>query len=516
MKKIITLLALLLILTSCSKDIKETSEEIPIDEEVTEINLEDPFVASYAMEISDFRPYTYMHYEGKAILQNLHEGLYKIDEFGNLKPGIANGITVTEDDGYLIYRIILRDGVKFHNGDELTPEDVQYSIFRYTGLMPGIDTDNMENSKYWKNMINGMTSDGFKKGKVEISGSSEIILYLDDFYGEEVTSSILADTFIVPQGYTEEDQAKFPVGLGPYMFEEIDAHGTIKLTRFEDYYSKKPQIKNIEIANIPLKEDRITNFTKGSLHLIDSYPVLSGEEDLDNLSTDIYSLVFNVDDPVFSNIELREALYSGVDKNKIKEDVLAFSGAVAETPLSPHFSPYLEGLDIQKSYNPERSREIIAKNPEFKDEYLSIAYIEEDFLSKAIGEFVRYDLLTLDLQVELLPLPYEDFQKFILQDKAYGMAIVRFPGNHDPYRIMNRFTTRTRLNVSDFYQLDYNTFLTDDRNNYQGMFDMIKRDYPELYLVDPGTSFKINENFTGPKYYPYPYWDFSSIRYKNN
>lgn len=513
MKRILILLALAITLMGCSKDIK--TDEVKVSEKKVDVTkIEEPFIASYAQKITDFRPYTYLHSEGKAILQNLHEGLFKVKENGELVPGIANGITITEEDGYLVYRIVLRDGVKFHNGKELTPEDIQYSIFRYTGLISGMDTDNMENSKYWKNMINGMASDGFKKGKIEISGSSEILIYIDDFYGKEVTSSIIADTFIVPEGYSENEQSKFPVGLGPYMFEEIGNDGKIKLTRFEEYYGKKPEIKNVEILNIPSKEDRIEMFTSDSLHLIDSYPVLDGEEDLENFSTDIYSLVFNVNDSLFGNVEFREALYSGVDKDKIKTDVLGYSGAAVETPLSPYFSYKLENIEIQKSYNPNRSREIISNNPEFKDEFLSIAYVEEDFLSKAIGEFVRYDLLTLGLQVELLPLPYEEFQKFILEDKAFGMAIIRYTGNHDSYRIMNRFTTRTKLNISDFYQLDYNKFLVEDRENYKGMFDMIKKDFPELYLVDPGTSFKINEKYTGPTYYPYPYLDFSSIKYK--
>lgn len=512
MRKILILFSLLFVFIGCSKETGNV-ETKQVEEKTDYSKIEEPFVASYAQKIEDFRPYAYLHSEGKSILKNIHEGIFNVNENGELVSGIANDITVSEEDGFLVYRIVLRDGVKFHNGEELTPEDIQYSLFRYTGLLPNIQTEDLENSKYLRNMINGMEADGFKKGRIEISGSSEIILYLDGFYGEKVTSSILADTFIVPMNYSEEEQGEFPIGLGKYKFEEYSSNGTIKLTRFEDYYGKKPQIKNVEILNIPNKEDRIEKFTKGELHIIDSYPVLSGEEDLNNFSTDIYSLVFNVDDEVFSNVELREALYSGVDKEKIKEDVLGFSGAAVETPLSPYFMGELEGLTIPKSFDPQRSREIISNNPEFLEEFISIAYVEEDFLSKAIGEFVRYDLLNLGLQVELLPLPYEEFQKFILEDRAFGAAIIRFTGNHDPYRIMNRFTTKTRLNISDFYQLDYNKFLVEDRDNYEGMFNMIKKDFPELFLVDPGTSFKMNEKYSQPTYYPYPYLDFSSIKY---
>lgn len=514
MKKIFLTIALLLTLTGCGNGIEKVDGDLAKGEElIVKAEFEGPFVASYSQKINDFRPYNYLNYEARAILQNVHEGIYKIDQKGNYKPGIANTVKVSEEDGYLIYEVVLRDGVKFHNGKELTPEDIQYTILRHTGLIPDLDTEELENSKYWKNMVDGSTKEGFQKGKVEILGSSTIVLYLDDFYGEEVTTSIIADTAIVPEGYSEEEQKEFPIGLGAYKFDEVTADGTIKLSVFEDYYGEKPELEEIELLYLPTKEERIEKWTAGQLHLIDSYPVLEGEGDLDNLSTDIYSLVFNVDDPVFSDVELREAFYSGVDKEKIKKDVLGYSGKAVETPLSPFFSDDLEGLEIEKSYNPNRAREILAEKEGYREEYFTIAYLEEDFLSKAIGEFVRNDLVYLDLQVELLPLTQEEFNKYILKDKAYGMAIVRFPGKLDSYRIMNRFTTKTRLNTSDFYNLDYNEFFKEDVLDYQGMLDMIKADYPELYLVDPGTSYKISDYFTGPTYYPYPYLDFSSIRF---
>ena len=68
----------------------------------------------------------------KEILFNVYEGLLKPDETGNLVPAVAKEYSVS-DDG-LVYSFVLRDGVKFHNGKEVTAEDVKYSIEKSAGM----------------------------------------------------------------------------------------------------------------------------------------------------------------------------------------------------------------------------------------------------------------------------------------------------------------------------------------------------------------------------------------------
>ena len=69
------------------------------------------------------------------ILFNIFEGLVKPDENGNLINAIASDYTISEDG--LVYTFTLRDGVKFHNGNEVTAEDVKYSLDRVSGLLDG-------------------------------------------------------------------------------------------------------------------------------------------------------------------------------------------------------------------------------------------------------------------------------------------------------------------------------------------------------------------------------------------
>ncbi len=69
----------------------------------------------------------------KEVLFNVFEGLVKPDPDGNLIPAVAEDYNVSEDG--TTYTFLLREGVKFHNGDSVTADDVIYSIKRCAGML---------------------------------------------------------------------------------------------------------------------------------------------------------------------------------------------------------------------------------------------------------------------------------------------------------------------------------------------------------------------------------------------
>ena len=64
----------------------------------------------------------------REVMFNVFEGLLKPDSTGDLKPALAESYTVSDD--HLLYTVRLRSGVKFHNGQDVTPEDVIWSYQR--------------------------------------------------------------------------------------------------------------------------------------------------------------------------------------------------------------------------------------------------------------------------------------------------------------------------------------------------------------------------------------------------
>ena len=510
MKKLGLLFAFLFLITGCAEGNNRSIEEVVVENQ----GVKTPFKGFYTMEIRDFSPNKVYNFEQKAIMRNLHEGLYKIEDSGQLVLGVAEEISINEDDGYLVYDVKLRDGVKFHNGEDLKPEDIQYSIFKFTGLLKDIREQDLEYYKYFVNLFDGNVDNGFKKGRVEIHGEDRIVIFVDDFYGERITSSLLAETYIVPEEYGLENQIENPVGLGPFKFTSIDENGTIHFSRFEQYYGKKPQIEKIELAKISSKEERNQAFENKELDILDSYPGRDKEEGYKPLSGDVYSLVFNTQNETYKSRDLRKALGASINKNLIQQQLFGASGGVVETPLSPLLNSFIPEIEVYKSFMPEVSRDFVENNPSFSELPLNIAYIEEDNLSKAIGEYIVGNMNEAGFNVRLNPLSWPSFEKNVIRERNYEMAIMRYPGNIDPYKIMDRFTTKNISNVSDYYNFDYNALMRDDRDNYTAMINMVKSETPEMFLLDPGESYIMSDRFTLPKIYPYPYLDFSSINFK--
>lgn len=532
-RKILLILCLGLILVGCEnfklgqKDQEETSkqEEIKDDSKSKEQGEEkdqakeektDAFRAFYTLPIDDFIPNRLSNYETAAILRNINEGLYKIDSQGNLSMGLADSIEVTEVEGYLMYDIVLKDQIKFHNDEEIKPEDVQYSFFRYAGLVPEVDNTKLDNFKYWVNLLDGAPGSAYKKGRVEILGSNRIILFVDSFYGEKTTSSLIANTFIVPKDYSEADQATNPIGAGPYKFEGLDSDGTIKLAFFDGYYGDQALVKNIALQKSDDKISRSELFASGGLDMVDSYPDQGKEEGFVPTSGDIYSLVYNVNDESLKDLDLRKALNGLLNKDDIKKQLFGQAGGVVEGPLSPRLADKIENLNLPRSFNPEASKEILASRPELLEKPLTISYIQEDFLAHALGEIIRDYISAYGFNVDLEPVAYQDFiaRTTSQPDKAYQLAIFRYSGDIDPVKIFDRFTTRAAKNISNYYSTDYNELTKGGVANIPQMMDLINEACPETFIIDPGKSYKMAEGFTEPLVYPYPYLDFSSIKTK--
>lgn len=518
MKKIIILLTFCLLLAGCEQIVakKSLENETKTEEENNDENKvkKDNLNAFYTLPIDDFGPNKLTNYETMSILRNLNEGLYKINKNGELELGLAKNIDITEVDGYLMYDVTLRDGLKFHNGKTITPEDVQYSIFRYAGLNKDVDPKQFENFKYWINLLDGELGSKFKKGRVETLGSNRIIIFVDDFYGKAITSSLLANTFIVPKNYTEEEQSSYPIGAGPYKFDKIDENGTISLSAFEDYYGEEPEIKTVKLTKSSSKLERNDALLSGKLDIVESYPAMNKDSNFSPISGDIYSLVFNMENESYKSKEFRRAIGSAINKNDIKNQIFVEAGQIVESPLSPNLNKYLGDMELEKSFNPDFSRAYLNENQGIIAMPLSIAYIEEDFLSKAIGDLIVGYMNSLGFNASLNPLSYKDFEKNVIKDKNFEMALYRYSGDIDPHKVLDRFTTRAAKNISGFYSLDYNEVTRSDRENYPKMLEMIKEEVPEIFLLDPGKSYKMTDGLTEPTVYPYPYLDFSSIKNK--
>lgn len=185
-------------------------------------------------------------------LYMFHDALIKAMPDGLLTPCLAESWTISPD--YKIYEFTLRKGVKFHNGDSMTAEDVIFSFSRYSGA----------NGK----MIHSKTEkiEAANPYMVRITFKEPFPDFLDYFTIEGSTIG-----WIVPKKYIEKVGVagfkKHPIGAGPYKYVDFVAGQILVGEAFVDYWRKIPGIKRMEFRTITDTATRMTMLKRGEVDI---------------------------------------------------------------------------------------------------------------------------------------------------------------------------------------------------------------------------------------------------------
>jgi peptide/nickel transport system substrate-binding protein len=182
------------------------------------------------------------------ILYALHDALVR--PLPGERMGLALAESWRESPDGLTYEFKLRPGLKFHNGDPCTTEDVQFSFERYKGV--------------------GSRELQSKVKRLEIVDAHTIRFHLHEpwpdfmtFYGTTATAAGI----VVPRKYLQQvgDDGfkKHPIGLGPYKFVSHTPGIELALEAYEGYWRKVPNIKQIVMKGIPEGTTRLAMLKKG-------------------------------------------------------------------------------------------------------------------------------------------------------------------------------------------------------------------------------------------------------------
>jgi len=186
------------------------------------------------------------------ILYAIHDALVKPMPGNHLTPSLAESWTVSPDGK--IYEFKLREGLKFHNGDPFTGEDVKFSFLRTKGAGAKILQD--------------------KVREVAIVSPYRVRFILHEpfpdfmtYYGTLATGA----GWIVPKKYFEQVGSdgfkKAPVGLGPYKFVSNTPGVELVMEAYEGYWRKMPSVKRIVFKSVPEATTRMAMLKRGEVDL---------------------------------------------------------------------------------------------------------------------------------------------------------------------------------------------------------------------------------------------------------
>ena len=187
------------------------------------------------------------------VLYALHDALVKPMPGGDNTPSLAESWTMSKDG--LTYEFVLRKGVKFHNGDPITAEDVKFSFERYHGA----------GAKLLKDRVR----------EVQIVDAGRVRFQLKEawpdfmtFYGTSATGA----AWIVPKRYVEkvgdDGFLKAPVGAGPYRVVSSNPGIDLVMEAFEGYWRKTPSVKRLVFRSMPDETTRAAALRAGDVDIV--------------------------------------------------------------------------------------------------------------------------------------------------------------------------------------------------------------------------------------------------------
>src|SRR6202162_4872306 len=187
------------------------------------------------------------------VLYAIHDAVVKPMPAGDNTPSLAESWTVSKDG--LVYEFVLRKGVKFHNGDPVTAEDVKFSFDRYRGAAAKLLKDRVK--------------------EVQIVDPGRVRFHLKEawpdfmtFYGTSATGA----AWIVPKRYIEkvgdDGFKKAPIGAGPYKVVSFTPGIELVMEAFDGYWRKTPSVKRLIFRSMPEETTRAAALKKGEVDIV--------------------------------------------------------------------------------------------------------------------------------------------------------------------------------------------------------------------------------------------------------
>ncbi len=381
----------------------------------------------------------------------MFDGLLDYDYEANFIPMIAKELPTISKDGKT-FRFELREGVLFHNGREVTAEDVSWSMHRLLSKKLGSPAFSL-----YKTIVG---AEAYHDGKADRIEGVRVL----DRYAIEFELTIPNRTFLnvmampfaypLPKEAVEAAEAaegpggfgKNPVGAGPYRFVRWERGVQIEVARFDDYWNFQP------------RPDRAVFMYNVSNH-IGSARLRNGDVDIhyrpskvDNLffmqseawkpyraefaSPSIFALTMNCGMEPFDNVHVRRAVSFAIDRKKIRKSNPT-RYMPADQLIPPNLPGHFDDLEHRQEHNLTMAKEEmrLAGYPDGWPEPIEVWVRTEG--ESQITQMIQADLAKIGIDVKI---KFVSFATYIKEAGRRGAAQASFSGWHADYPDPSNFT----------------------------------------------------------------------------
>ena len=501
MKKIKTLvlfclLALTTVLCACTDDKAKNSGSITI---------------GIAQDIDDsLDPHKMVAAGTKEIFFNVFEGLVKPDSDGNIVPAVAESVEVSEDK--LCYTFKLRNGIKFHDGNAVTIEDLEYSINKFAGRDGGEPVSSAFLNVSEVNVVSDDT--------IEIKLASPDPAFLSYLASVEAA--------IIPKNNATPDTNC--IGTGPYKYVSRSPLQNVVFERFDEYWGEGGDIKNVTFkictnADTIAMEleggtiDMCIHLTKGQKLQLDkqNFTIYEGTMNL------VQALYLNHEFEPFNDLNVRQAMNYVCDAQEVMDYVSDGAGSKIGTSIYPNFGKYFDE-SLTSVYDPdlEKAKELMAKSayPDGFKMTITVPSNYEQHVDTALVLKNQLALIGIDATIEQVD--WDTWLNDVYLGRNYESTVIGVDAaNLSANALLSRFTSDAGDNFTNYnnpaYDAAFNNAVSasDDETAtkyFKECASILNSDAANVYIQDLPDFVAINKKFEGYSFYPLYVLDLTKIK----
>ena len=282
------------------------------------------------------------------VIQIVYNGLLKKTPESTLAGDLAERWEMPNNTSYIFY---LRQGVTFHDGTDLTAEDVQYTF---------------------ESLLNPNFPSPLKESYSKIARIDILSPYIIKFQLEKVFAPFLVNMTmgIVPKPSAEKSNYNLssqPIGTGPFRLIKWELDESLTFQAFSEYFEGPPPLSTLRYRIIPDETIRLLELKKGNVDFLQNALSPDAVESLEShpkikivqkMGTNYTYLGFNLEDPILQNRLVREAIALAINRGAIIQHLLGNLAEPATGVLAPDNWAY-EPLVATYNYNPQKAKRLL-------------------------------------------------------------------------------------------------------------------------------------------------------------
>lgn len=444
--------------------------------------------------------------EGTFQLAPFYDELYYVDQ-DETRYYLAESCEVSEDG--LTYTMKLKDNLKWHDGEQITADDV---IFTFDCIA------NTDNGTGFTNVL------FIGDGKVEAEKVDDLTV---KFTLPEASASyfeVLGQLILIPEhafdGNTDIKSAEAnltDIGSGPYKLVEFKDGESLALEKFEDYYGDAPQIDNVVFRVISDPSAQEVAFKNGEINYL---TVSSDASATEMKGTDgvvlhelaegrVKYLAWNKYCSTWDNRDAVKAVFLALDQEEIVKGAYGESmGVPANTIFS---SQNLFHDDDMKGYEQDLdTAKQLAASSGLAGKTIKLHYNKDRSYMEATALLIQEQLKAIDVTVEVEPIDANGFFDVVFTDQDdYELYLNEYGASGDPDTVVaGMFDGTWGINVDtsqEILDLFKKGRETSDMEERQAIYSEVQKKAQEQYLVYPiaypSYCFATSENLDGTETY---------------